>query len=62
MVRDRVLVLAQLEVGAEEAGTSLRVLDLRAASGDPEGGEGPRRIAEVRRIFVSDLKILVQPR
>ena len=61
MVRDRVLVLAQLEVGAEEAGTSLRVLDLRAASGDPEGDEGPR-VAEVRRIFVSDLKILVQPR
>ena len=58
----QVLVLAQLEVGAEEAGTRIRILNLsgRRRSGTPKL---PRQCDKFdRELFLSDLKLLVQPR
>ena len=59
---DRALLLAlcQLEVGAEEAGTRIRIVDLARAEVD--GDVLSEDDVVVRRIFLADLKMLTQPR
>ncbi len=59
LVKDRVLVLAHLEVGAEDAGTRVRILDLAAQR------KRGRELGDCkfnRDVFLSDLKLLIQPR